>query len=88
MKQELFDIIKDPEQFKFYRADEMIRSQLVKIKDAIDTIDKSSVDLGPYFGDPSVANSIQDLTSEIEERTIEIADELDNLIRNINKLKS
>jgi hypothetical protein len=83
--QEIFDMIKDPDQYKFYRADEVIRSQLVKIKDAIDTIDNSSVDLGPAYGDPSVASVLQNITTDIEDKTIEIVDHLENLISNIER---
>ena len=82
MKQELFDIIKDPVNHKHNKADQLIRAELVRIKESIDLIDQIVFDLA----DPSgvLASTIQGRTSEIEHDTIEVANDLDDYQRRIN----
>lgn len=79
MKQELFDIIKDPIGHRHHRADQAIRAELVRIKEAIDSIDQIVSDLRDEAGttDTSLRAIIQGKTTDIEEITIGIADELD-----------
>jgi len=81
MKQELFDIIKDPIGHRHHKADQQIRAELVKIKTAIDNIDQIVFDLQETAGtvDTSLRSVIQGKTSDIEEITIGIADELDEV---------
>lgn len=83
MKQELFDIIKDPIYHKHHKADDLIRAELVKIKEATDLIDQIVFDLA----DPSgvLASTIQGRTSEIEHDTIEVANDLDDYQRRITR---
>tara|TARA_R100001460_G_scaffold25343_1_gene50928 strand:+ start:143 stop:421 length:279 start_codon:yes stop_codon:yes gene_type:complete len=76
MKQELFDIIKDPIGHRHHKADQQIRAELVKIKTAIDNIDQMVYDLATS---KSVTDTIQGKTSDIEQYSIEIADELDEV---------
>jgi len=78
MKQELFDIIKDPKLYKQHRADQAIRAQLVRIKEACDLIDQYVWDLA----EEGVASAIHNTTTDIETQTIEIADELDTSNQN------
>ena len=85
MRQELFDIIKDPVYHKHHKADDLIRAELVRIKEAIDLIDQIVFDLA----DPSgvLASTIQGRTSEIEHDTIEVANDLDDYQDKINREK-
>ena len=75
MKKEIFDIIKDPVNYKHNKADGCIRNELVKIKDAVDLIDMMVFELAETSG---LVSTIQARTREIEEMTIEIAKDLDN----------
>lgn len=87
VKQELFDIIKDPVYYKHKNADQQIRAELVKIKDAIDNIDQMVFDLRDAAGttDTSLRSMIQGKTSDIENVTIEIADDLDAEMEKIDR---
>ena len=83
MEQELFEMIKDPKLYKHHRADQAIRAQLVRIKEACDLIDQYVWDLA----EEGVGSAIHNTTADIETLTIEVADELDTLNENTEEDK-
>lgn len=74
---DLLDIIRDPVDHKHNRADQQIRAELVKIKAAIDRIDQMVYDLDMSVSVDGQQQFIRGITTDIEAKTIEIADELD-----------
>lgn len=73
--QDLFRMIADPGLYQQQEADEGIRSELVRIKEALDHISQHAETF-----DYGARNHIQSVAADIEDQTIQLADHLDDMM--------